>query len=66
MIAAQEREQINEPVEFGLGIALDHGFEEAKERLNGVTADQQRLLSHREKTLNVDVLFQPQGEPPAH
>ena len=66
MIAAQEREQINESVEFGLGIALDHGFEETKERLNGVTADQQWLLSHREQALNVDVFFQPQGKPPAH
>ena len=65
-MAAQEREHINEAVEFGLGIALDHGFEEAKEGLNGITADQQWLLSHREKTLNVDVFFQPQREPPAH
>ena len=47
VISAQQREQVNESVEFRLGVALDHRLEEAKERFDGVGADRQRMGSQR-------------------
>ena len=65
VIPAQQGDDINQPVEFGLWVALDNSLELSKQRLDGIGAYQQWHLANCERTMDMDVFFEPGRSFPA-
>ena len=59
VIPAKQRDDINQPIEFSLRVALNNGFEYSKQRLNGVRAYQKWQLSNCKRPMNPNVFFKP-------
>jgi len=57
VIPTKQRDDINQPVELGLWVALDNGCEDSKQALDSIRAHQKWQLPNGKRPMNLDVLF---------
>src|SRR3974377_1635956 len=61
-VSAKKRQHVNQLIEFGLGVALNDGFEGTEKRFDDVATHRKREVADLQEALDADMFFEPSGQ----